>query len=372
MAAVDSHSVGNSYFCLPPPGKPGPRCADGTRLRLAQKGQAGGFDCMYYALQILRGDRRIGKEPRPEEVKDRLKEQRISAYRKKNNKLDQDIKSQFACAHRLFQGDLSKKNIETSLPKLCEDYKDDENAVKSLKLSGSFCEQDTFPNFLAYLINNDQSVKERIRVCEEFFGDFNVTLEDVKAFVPKLMGRWEDLDLLEKYRMMMCYVFYVSYSFYGCELSSWQPDQPFSHFLKELKSHGPLMVSGRFGTSYYEEKPTRRKIIEGRDVYGWAAGSKRKQQYRTLHAIVIVGAEKIGERQYVYFLDPANPSKPEDVKSQKVYVMTYERFCTSIATLSGLIPPDIDANAKSWLDFLEKESQRIKSFAIYLKPLSKG
>ncbi len=88
-------------------------------------------------------------------------------------------------------------------------------------------------------------------------------------------------------------------------------------------------------------------------------------------ALLIVGAEKIGERQYVYFLDPANSSKPEDVKSQKVYVMTYERFCSSIATVSGLIPPDTDANEKSWLAFIEGESQRIKSFAIYLKPLSK-
>lgn len=72
--------------------------------------------------------------------------------------------------------------------------------------------------------------------------------------------------------------------------------------MRELQARGPCVVKGVFGPdSYSKEKPC---LVEELDstfyqaVYGWKKGAEINQKKST---IMILGAEKVGQRGYVYF-----------------------------------------------------------------------
>jgi hypothetical protein len=114
----------------------------------------------------------------------------------------------------------------------------------------------------------------------------------------------------------------------GAKKSTWHPEQPIDNLMEQLKLHGPLLAAGKFGQLFYEDPSfeTNDKI-EGRPIFGWKPNAKRREGgLYNQHAVVIVAAQKINGKEYVYFIDPVDGSNPADLRTQKIYVQSYEKF----------------------------------------------
>lgn len=118
--------------------------------------------------------------------------------------------------------------------------------------------------------------------------------------------------------------------------SSWQSHDPISKLVEELSLHGPLLVKSKAGRQLFEEEPSVLSMkLENRSVYYWKPGSKKVTDQDSLyHIIVIVKADETLKR--IYYLDPMDESYPENIQSQKVYTMSYERLKEHIQPLLGL------------------------------------
>lgn len=135
--------------------------------------------------------------------------------------------------------------------------------------------------------------------------------------------------------------------FVGLKMSTWHPSQPVSSLIQEIDENGPLKVTGQFGMEFYEEKPfhltdmeeTLKDKVQGRSLWGWSLGAKRMLKLMgDFHVIVIVGARSgmIGAKkiEHVYFIDPLDPSDPKKPESQKIYVMSFEKFRDGICDIN--------------------------------------
>lgn len=117
---------------------------------------------------------------------------------------------------------------------------------------------------------------------------------------------------------------------YALTPSSWTPTQPFINLLIALRTHGPMAISGKIGCQYYTEPPRlSQNTITGLDTpyYYFPKGSTRKDN-PDMHAIILIGAEKKGSQELVYFIDPMDES--ELSPTRKVYVSTYSTITSSM------------------------------------------
>ena len=55
------------------------------------------------------------------------------------------------------------------------------------------------------------------------------------------------------------------------------------------------------------------------------------------HAILLIGAQKIGARAFVFYNDSSDPSDPRDLSKQKIYIISYDNFLSSISDLDGIL-----------------------------------
>jgi hypothetical protein len=123
----------------------------------------------------------------------------------------------------------------------------------------------------------------------------------------------------------------VAKEVYGLEISSWNPEQPITALIKELQLHGPHLVLATLGKPIYITSPIPLKDkIEGRTIFGWTPNAARLEGSGS-HTIVVVGAEVVNNRGYVYFVDPDTVSS--DRNSQEIFKVSYERLLSSINDL---------------------------------------
>ncbi len=341
--AANSIVFSHGVFCPPLPGKPGPYAADGaSRLRIPQSVQKG-ETCIYYALQILRNERKIGKyssRKLPESrFIERLDEKAISKYRKSKTKADYKFGPLFsfekAIKTELDSGSFSREQAACFL----RDKDKIDNIVpkhrqKVCDALTSFCAQNVHHDFSTYLYDQQNQALEKAN--QQFFEHFDLFPRD--CYAEEELGKkpWKDLSQSELSGAVYQTVFYLMRSAYGCVQSSWHPEQGIEHLIEQLKAHGPHFMGGQIGRSYYEDAPSvLPQSIEGRPILYWKVNAKRIESYR-LHAVVVVGAQinKQGQ-QLVYFLDPLDGSDPQDITTQKVYVMSYKRLKEAIVSLDG-------------------------------------
>lgn len=136
---------------------------------------------------------------------------------------------------------------------------------------------------------------------------------------------WDKLETNRKYHLLMTFVHQLSAAGYNIGISSWKPKDPIESLIRELNCRGPLMVMGNFGPRIYCKQPTILKSIAKRDIYGWPLPAQKWQNFsHLLNPILIIGAEKNRQGQFVYYIDPTEESDPSDPKKQKIYAMRYE------------------------------------------------
>ena len=214
-----------------------------------------------------------------------------------------------------------------------------------------FLQKTQFSNVSDYLCNLIKGIYFKInRECLSQLGiDLEQSFLEVSRLDPleyalETKGKgWSDTSEDFKFLFLDNFIKNLSAKMYGLEISSWRPVHPIESLIQELKQHGPLFVQGCFGSEYYSVPPRKlEKVLEGREVYGWLKSDLKESSFVNDHAILIVGAEKIETRGFVYFIDPNDESDPQDIKKQKIYVMSYERLTASnnISDLHGFLRPD--------------------------------
>lgn len=324
----------NRAFCPPLPGKPGPYSSDAkTRFRVSQSPQKG-ETCGYYALQILRDQKKIGKHGLDSQAEDRLKEKAISELRKAHTKLDRKFQAELQLATGLiqdFSGHCTKKDaqeiLDYHLSSIFPKYR--KALAETLR---SFCAQSECDDFLEYV--QERYGKARLDVDLHFLETFKLPPEKWEKPVAKGLKPWEDKTMWERAAYLAMMTFLVSAEAYGCKYSFWHPNHQIDGLIEQLNLSGPHLVIGEIGKSYYVDPPSPfRKKMEGRSVFYWKPGSSRAKD-QGYHAVVIVGAEK--DKRRVYFMDPRDGSTPNDLNSQKIYAISYERLRTSIVSLERI------------------------------------
>ena len=131
--------------------------------------------------------------------------------------------------------------------------------------------------------------------------------------------------------------------------SSWDPKQDFVILKTLLQTHGPQIVGGALGSQYYDsEKKCIFKEDENSIVYYWPAGSYiPKKEDAPRHTIIIVGATKKDDQEFVFYLDPIDDSLQGE--KRKVYIMSYKLLCKYVTNTKGVINLDLLSKSKSYI-----------------------
>lgn len=332
----------SSVFCPPLPGKPNTKQAydsssgqiRGRIVQSAQKGET----CGYYALQILRNEKKIGKHPLPSQIKERGIEQIISAHRKAVTHIYNTLYFRIIFSEKLSDS-LSKACTIDKAREILSTFSQHTLEPKEQCLAAlqAFCSQNKYVDFPTFAKNTYEQAL--IDAHKQYFRVMNISLEIVQNTYPKLSNKnWKETSLIEKRSHMQALVFTDSYRKYGCKRSSWHPDQPIQKLIEQLHLHGPHLIVGKFGRLYYEDSPTELNMkLKNRSILGWRPpyNKRKNEQEVAFHCIVVVGAKTYQDKEQVYFIDPIDGSDPSDITTQKIYAMAYTRVRSSIASLTG-------------------------------------
>ena len=103
------------------------------------------------------------------------------------------------------------------------------------------------------------------------------------------------------------------------------------------------MVLGNVGVNEYIDPPFKMsKQLSGRDIYAWKPGAKKlsDEERGLIHAVLLVGAEKVQNKAFVYFIDSVDPSDPNNPSTQKIYKRSFDHFKLNLCNLGGYYSTD--------------------------------
>jgi hypothetical protein len=333
-------------FYLPLPGKPDVRLPLDSLLktprpRVLQQGQKA-HTCLFYAMKKI--GMHIGKNP-PETFKELRKvEKTYSEWRKGKTRIDKTFGWQLDFAQDAPDySPITKDNIAQVLANV--DRLIAKDVVAKVRTLYQEFSRSNFTHLRAFvkatyyteLHSHHLTYLSLNHVSSDFL--YNSEWRSVFAC------GWEELDALEKTHAIDNCVFRVAYTKYGLKESSWHPSNPIQELGLQIEAHGPHVILGQFGRSFYEKNPfpTGSKI-QGRGIYAWPPQAKRIDREGDHHGIVLVGANC--DRNHVYFMDPVDPSDPKQPLKEKIYVISYENLRKNIHSLSGLTTQSLEGLAK--------------------------
>lgn len=318
-------------FCPPPPGKPDskklPDSTSKQRPRIVQSPQKGDT-CMYYALQILRNERKPINHPQaPSHLQPSAAEKSISKYRKIQTRIDQYFPMDNArfLAGRTASGVFTQTDALSFMVKHLH-RKDLKEVLDSLYNALTiFCEQDEDDDFFHFMeeLHSQKIMQARLSLLKEngITLPFHAT-KDVKRL---------QFAIENQVKCLMAYIYKV-------RKSPWHPLQPIEKLIENLNLYGPHLVIGKFGQNFYQTEAIKLpETIAGRTILGWPGHVTRiNENEAAFHAVVIVGATVKEEERCVYFVDPLDGSDPSDINTQKIYEISYQELTTSIANSLGI------------------------------------
>jgi hypothetical protein len=328
----------NFVFCAPQPGKVNPhepKVPGVMRSRVIQKEQKGPT-CCFYAMQILRNEYKIGKFPSEEQRMQRYYEKLLSDHRKQVTRVSDKWMKVNAIADlfkTFFSRPCSKKEVEQIFPQTMHALSPEEQILLSSALQ-DFYTQEEYSELSAYV--KAAKEQESIAINIELLNEFDLSNEWIKNSYERISNHsWEESSSFDKHLHTNNLVTEVSRKAYRLKKSLFHPKKPISHLIEQLHIHGPHLVGGKFGEAYYTTPLFELKNkIEGRPVFGWPPNAARKALTAN-HAVVVVGAQIEKDKEYIYFIDPNDESKPDDYSTQKIYVMSYKKFQSMICDLNG-------------------------------------
>lgn len=150
---------------------------------------------------------------------------------------------------------------------------------------------------------------------------------------------WDQLSVENEMRMLLIYRRRLAVEQFHLPVSTWQPADGCQKLIEELRAKGPLCVGASFGREAYAAQPLAMKqLLGGRTIYYWQKGTPFKETFNTL---VLIGARLFQQNdkdfQHVYFIDPADPSDPNDLSLQRIYAVSYETLSYRLLDLRGVL-----------------------------------
>ncbi len=331
-----------------PPGKPDPKqkrtIDEDTRNRVTQLAYKGNT-CWYYTLKFIR--QQIGKKPCEELTKARRVEELCSLRRKaytyhKNSlpaiagQLFTKKGSEFLCSIDLAKAKYFVENKQIIQP-MMEAPETLEGGPSLFPFIEEFVKESKDSNMREFLLN--KKFNERNRIDLDFLTNLGTNIKEIFASEITTANGYEKnhcktLNKLEKSSLLGFFACKISAEAYGLQKSSWTPLQKVDSLIKELQIKGPLYVGGNLGRPTYVDEPFKmRQKISGRDIYAWRPGGSRNPELG--HAVLLIGAKKVQDKAFVYFIDSIDPSDPKDRSKQKIYMMSFANFTANICDLHG-------------------------------------
>jgi hypothetical protein len=360
MHAVHTEGLPNpsAYFsfCPPPPGKPDskklPDSTSKQRPRIVQSPQKGDT-CMYYALQILRNEKKPIKNPEaPRQLQPTAAEKSISKYRKIQTRIDQyfPVDNAKFLAERTASGVFTQTDALSFMVKHLS-RKDLKEVLDSLYNALTiFCEQDEDDDFFHFIeeLHSQKIMQARLSLLEE--NGITLPLHEIKD------TKRRQLAVEDQVKCLMTYV-------YKAQKSPWHPSQPIEKLIENLNLYGPHLVIGKFGQNFYQTNAIKLpETIAGRTILGWPEHVTRiNENEAAFHAVVIVGATVKEEKSCAYFIDPLDGSDSSDINTQKIYEISYQELKASIANLLG-IQQRASTGSKIFLPIEKRENK----YALYI------
>lgn len=287
------------------PGKPDPNIekpiGKDTRPRVFAKGNAS-HCCFNYAVNMIRD--RIGN------VSNGFEDQRIIELQCAN--WHKEVEK--TCEYQANNPEIYFKSIEKVHKKTLEIFKKDPE-----KLVESFWKNMTRDALMHDpIIRQNGKCGEIDNMLESLFPMIQQQTEKIKPYV-----KAQFLDVCTKMEVS---------TQLGLARSTWVPGKGVGGLLETLKEHGPMIVMGNLGASYYKEAPFKlSEKINGYTISGWKPGSTRINPCIS-HAVVLVGAQSNPDR--VYFVDPNDSSIPNEPRP--IYVNSYKVFNENLLSLAGI------------------------------------
>jgi hypothetical protein len=339
----------NSILYEIPAGKPNPnqKCLLGedTRDRVIQAAYKGNT-CWYYTLNFIR--LRIGKNPCQELSKEREIEKVCSLRRKAITEHENSLP---AIADQLQTNlgwetlsniDLEKaklfiENRETFQP-IFETPETLEGCPSLFPFIEEFLKEGKCNNMHEFLLRKKFKTWNDINI--KFLSGFNLSYKKLFSEMNREYGSeetWEELDIIEKAAILDFFARDVSAKEYSLKKISWTPLKGIESLIDELKKKGPLFIGGAFGKTAYVDEPFKmNKKLVGRDIYAWKPGAERHPIAFLGHSVLLIGAKKIEDSAFVYFIDPIDQSDPNDKSSQKIYMISFTNLTSNICDLKGV------------------------------------
>lgn len=330
-------NINNSILYEIPPGKPNStqQCSteEDKRERVLQDSMKGAA-CWYYTFNFIR--KRIGKNPSKELLNERAIEAICSQRRKEQTAYDDAFPVSIAELYSKSDVSLLKrldlKNAQLFLESKLSSFF---NLSESLEGRSSivpyiqeFIKEKKHDNMYDFLIYKRAS--KIIELNMNFLSNFKTDIHKMTEH-----ERWNELDIEQKATALDAYVRDFSADLYNLKKSSWKPIQGIDKLIQELKEKGPLMILGDFGPSSYIDEPFKmNKKISGRDIYAWRPESNRNESVAG-HSVLLVGAKKIQNKAFAYFIDSCDPSDPNDKSKQKIYMISFRNLTSNICSLTG-------------------------------------
>ncbi|MCE5318881.1 MAG: hypothetical protein LLG04_16155 [Parachlamydia sp.] len=332
-----------------PAGKPDPTfpCESlerDLRRRVKQSAQ-GNSVCWLAALKLV--GPRIGKYPSKELLAKREIERTVSAFNKQFKFVRELLNLPGAVAQSPdFKDKQSIPNFIHSLEILSSIQNGEIQRISRFLIEGlkMFQGQTAYTDLGQFL--HAQFIQNSIENCKTFLKHFNIdspTLYEEYFRVKTLpQPLWKDLKTQGRKNAMENQVFRIAFQNLGFVESPWKPSDPIEVLMKEIKTHGPLVVCGNLGQPYHREPAFQlSQKLNGRSVWGWKPqkGQGPTQAVTTAygregHAVVIIGARAVkGHEGYVLFIDPRDGSDPADPEQQRIYIMSLDRLRRGICSL---------------------------------------
>ncbi len=130
--------------------------------------------------------------------------------------------------------------------------------------------------------------------------------------------------------------FIASYKLYKFTESTWDPSQDIEDLINQIQEHGPHIVGGYFGRSNYIEKASEIYLEEiNKSVFSWSPNAQPHEVVRG-QCIVLIGAQKDQDKEYVYYVDPEDGSNPNRPNQQSIYRIEYKILQKNIVNFDGI------------------------------------
>lgn len=320
-----------------PAGKPNPQqqcvAQEERRDRVFQSSMKGA-NCWYYTFNFIR--KRIGKNPSQELMAERAIESICSQRRKELTAYDDTFPVTIGELYSDSDMELCKRlDLKTAQLFLMSEFS------TCCSLSEIMDGRSSIVPYIQAFINekghNNMCDFLRYKRASKLIEINMKFLSHFRTGVHQLLGhpQFKEFDIEMQAAAIDTFVRDVHADLYKLKKSTWNPLQGIDKLIEELKKKGPLMILGTFGCSSYIDAPFKMKEkISGRDIYAWRAHSKRTERVDA-HSVLLVGAKKIQDKAFAFFIDSLEPSDPADKNMQKIYMISFSNLLSNIYSLTG-------------------------------------